>query len=126
MSFQEEFFGFSRTQIKGLWALSALVVVLSALVLIADYSSDSADSNGLTIYVGNSDKTYRPVFVIDLNHSPADSMELIPGIGPVFSERIVAFRDSIGGFKFVEDITKVRGIGPTLLQKIKPYLKVTP
>jgi len=126
MSFQEEFFGFSKKQIKALWALSAIAVVLSVFWMIAEYSSDSAETEGLTIYVGGSDQTYQPVFVIDLNHSPADSMELIPGIGPVFSERIVAFRDSSGGFKYVECITQVRGIGQSLLQRIKPYLKVTP
>ncbi len=126
MSIQQEFFGFSKTQIKALWALSALAIVMSVYWVIADYGADTAGSEGLTIYVGGSDQTYSPVFTIDLNHSPVDSLELIPGIGPVFSERIVAYRDSTGGFAFVEDVVKVRGIGPALLQKIKPYLKVTP
>jgi len=126
MSALQEFFGFSEKQIKALWALSALAVVLSVFWMIADYSVDNAESEGLTIYVGGSDQTYHPVFTIDLNHSPVDSLELIPGIGPALSERIVAFRDSSGGFSFVEDLTKVRGIGVTLLQRIKPYLTVTP
>ncbi len=126
MSIQQEFFGFSKTQLKALWVLSAVAVVTSIYWVISEYSVDSVGSEGLTIYVGGSDQTYSPVFIIDVNHSPVDSLELIPGIGPVFSERIVAYRDSIGGFAFVEDIVKVRGIGPALLQKIKPYLKVTP
>ncbi len=126
MPLDQDLFGFSKLQIKALWVLSSLAVVTSLYWLISDYSSETAEADGLTIYVGASDQTYKTVFTIDLNHSPADSLELIPGIGPVFSERIVAYRDSTGGFGFIEDIIKVRGIGPTLLQKIKPYLKVTP
>ncbi len=126
MSIQQELFGFSKIQIRALWVLSALALVTSVFWIIADYSSDATQAEGLTIYVGGADQTYRPVFIIDLNHSPVDSLELIPGIGPVLSERIVAYRDSTGGFTFIEDIVKVYGIGPALLQKIKPYLEVKP
>ncbi len=48
---------------------------------------------------------------IDLNHSGYYDLESLPGIGPVLAERIMSYRDSIGGFKSVEDLKEVKGIG---------------
>lgn len=120
-----DFFGFSVRQLKALWVLIALGIFSLIYLLISDYSAPIHSGEELTIYVGGSDQTYRTIFTVDLNTSPADSLELIPGIGPVFSERIIAYRDSAGSFKSTEDITKVRGIGYKLYHKIKGYLTVS-
>ena len=119
-----DFFGFSVRQLKALWVLIALGILSLIYLLISDYSSPIRSGEELTIYVGGSDQTYQTVFTVDLNTSPADSLELIPGIGPVFSERIIAYRDSAGSFQTTEEITKIRGIGYKLYHKIKGYLKV--
>ena len=120
-----DFFGFSAKQLKALWVLIALGILSLIYLLISDYSSPIRSGEELTIYVGGSDQTYQTVFTVDLNTSPVDSLELIPGIGPVFSERIIAYRDSAGSFQTTEEITKVRGIGYKLYHKIKGYLKVS-
>ena len=120
-----DFFGFSVRQLKALWVLIALGILSLIYLLISDYSSPIRSGEELTIYVGGSDQTYQTVFTVDLNTSPADSLELIPGIGPVFSERIIAYRDSAGSFQTTEEITKIRGIGYKLYHKIKGYLKVS-
>jgi len=125
MSTFNEFFGFTVRQLKTLWVLITLGILSLIYLLISDYSSPLHSGEELTIYVGGSDQTYETVFTVDLNSSPADSFELIPGIGPVFSERIIAYRDSAGFFQTTEEITKVRGIGYKLYHKIKAYLKVT-
>jgi competence protein ComEA len=67
---------------------------------------------------------YRPLLVLDINGAPADSLELIPGIGPVLAERIIAFRREHGPFAAVESLEQVRGFGPAAVEKIKPYLMV--
>ena len=66
---------------------------------------------------------YSGVFMLDPNTAPVDSLELLPGIGPVLADRIVAYRQET---LFVEpiDITNVTGIGPRLYEKLKPFLKV--
>lgn len=61
---------------------------------------------------------------INLNTAPADSLELIPGIGPVYAERITGYRETHGKFKSVKDITRVNGIGPKRLKEIEKYLTV--
>jgi comEA protein len=61
-------------------------------------------------------------FKINLNTAPADSLELIPGIGPVYAERIAGYREKHGKFKSIKDLTRVNGIGPKTLKEIEKYL----
>jgi competence ComEA-like helix-hairpin-helix protein len=122
----DNFFGFSSKQLKALTGILALSLLASVYLIIRDYSDRSGAERGLTIHIGDSDQRYAPLFMVDLNRTPADSFELIPGIGPVFASRIVAYRDSVGGFSSTEEITKVRGIGYKLYNQIKPYLQVSP
>lgn len=56
---------------------------------------------------------------IDLNRAGFYDLQSLPGIGPVIAERILAYRDSVGGFGAVEDLLKIRGIGPAKLEKLK-------
>ena len=49
--------------------------------------------------------------VVDLNTASAAELETLPDIGPVLAGRIVAHRDSIGGFTSVEQLLDVDGIG---------------
>ncbi len=56
---------------------------------------------------------------IDLNRVGFYDLQSLPGVGPVIAERILAYRDSVGGFGAAEDLLKVRGIGPAKLKKLK-------
>ena len=55
---------------------------------------------------------------INLNTCTKQQLETLPGIGPVLAERIIEFRDENGGFKTIEDITKVSGIGAAIYEDI--------
>lgn len=57
---------------------------------------------------------------VNLNAASADELETLPGIGEVLARRIVAYRAEIGGFRRIEQLDDVRGIGPKTLDKIKP------
>lgn len=46
----------------------------------------------------------------------------LPGVGPVTAEKILAVRESRGGFERPEDLLEVSGIGPKTLERIRPYL----
>jgi len=78
------------------------------------------------VELSDGDKTYAPVFTVDVNLSPADSLELVPGIGPVLAGRIIAYRDSAGPYAQLDDLMHVEGIGRTTFEKIKPYLEIRP
>ena len=55
---------------------------------------------------------------ININTCTKQQLETLPGIGPVLAERIIEFRDENGGFKTIEDITKVSGIGAAIYEDI--------
>lgn len=52
-------------------------------------------------------------------------MALLSGVGPVLASRIVADRSSKGAFESVDDLQRVRGIGPGKMLDIRGMAIVT-
>ncbi len=68
----------------------------------------------------------RPVaYRIDLNRAPRAELLQIPGVGPAMADRIEEYRREHGGFRSVEDLSRVHGIGPATLARIRPWVCVT-
>ncbi len=61
---------------------------------------------------------------IDLNSAGAPDLDALPGIGPALAQRIVDYRQQHGPFQKIDDLINVSGIGPNLLEKIKPHLLI--
>lgn len=57
-------------------------------------------------------------FPLNLNTAEKDALTLLPGIGEVLAERIIALRLERGGFSSVEELSDVRGIGEKTLDGI--------
>ena len=62
--------------------------------------------------------------VIDINQATAEELDRLPRVGPKIAERIIEFRSKYGGFQSVDELTSVRGIGPTTLELIRPHVRV--
>jgi len=60
--------------------------------------------------------------LIDPNAADAARLTLLPRIGPVLAERIVADRAERGPFASASDLQRVRGIGPKTVERIAPML----
>ncbi len=56
---------------------------------------------------------------LDLNTATTAQLQSLPGIGPAKAQRIVRFRDSVGGFGSVRELGRVPGIGPALLSRLQ-------
>ena len=55
-----------------------------------------------------------------LNSATAGDLDALDGIGPSLAERIVAYRVAHGGFRSVDELDEVSGIGPVRLEELRP------
>jgi comEA protein len=63
---------------------------------------------------------------INLNTATVEQLATLPGIGPKTAERIVEYRTKSGGFKKIEELMNVKGIGEKSFLKIKPLVSAPP
>lgn len=61
---------------------------------------------------------------IPFNRAEAESLTLLPGIGPALAQRLVDYRRKHGPFQQKEDLLLVHGIGPKTLQRIEKLIVV--
>lgn len=62
--------------------------------------------------------------VVNLNTATAAQLETLPGIGPKTAARIIEHRQKVGGFKKIEELMNVRGVGEKSFLKLKPHITV--
>ncbi|PDO09230.1 MAG: hypothetical protein BLM47_13710 [Candidatus Reconcilbacillus cellulovorans] len=67
-----------------------------------------------------------PSAKLDLNRAGKSDLIRLPGIGEARAEAIIALREKKGRFERVEDLLEVKGIGPKILEKIRPQVTVVP
>lgn len=65
-------------------------------------------------------------FKIEVNSATAEEYEKLYGIGKVFAQRIVSFRDKLGGFYSINQVKHVYGIEDSVFQKFKKNLSIKP
>ncbi len=69
-------------------------------------------------------KQLKPGSKININTAYAGDLELLPGVGEVMAERIIEYREQKRGFRRIEDIKQVKGIGDKKFEQIKEYIVV--
>jgi competence protein ComEA len=62
---------------------------------------------------------------VNVNTATLQELEALPGIGEARAQAILDARKQRGGFKSVDELVDVRGIGPKNLEKLRPYLHVS-
>lgn len=61
---------------------------------------------------------------LDLNQADHAQLLQLPGVGENLARRIETYRVEHHGFRAVDELRQVKGIGPNLLEKVRPYLHV--
>jgi len=59
---------------------------------------------------------------LDLNSAGPEELMALPGIGEKLAQRVVAYRQSRGGFRNVDELRKVRGIGEKRMERLRPLV----
>jgi competence ComEA-like helix-hairpin-helix protein len=116
-------FELSGSQLRFVGLLAAVMTLLICVQFIQLHASQARTSDFRQTVTDSVTPAFTGVFQIDPNTSPADSLELLPGIGPVLAERMVAYRQE-KRFETVEDLRKVPGIGAKTVERLKPYLVI--
>jgi competence protein ComEA len=62
--------------------------------------------------------------LVDINSATASEMVALPGVGPVLSERIGAYRQANGRFERADQLMAVAGIGPATYEAIRDLVTV--
>ena len=64
---------------------------------------------------------------VDINTADHETLvSALNGIGPARAEAIIAYREKHGPFMSVDELTEVRGIGPSILERNREVLTVMP
>lgn len=63
---------------------------------------------------------------LNLNTATKDELVALSGIGPAKAQSIIDYRTQHGGFKSVDELKDVKGIGARRFEKLKPELTVGP
>jgi competence protein ComEA len=141
---------FSSRQRRGILLLAALlvIVVLGRIAWTKLSEPEAIDFDAPAPYIAEEDSTFKKKKgkepsdfpkarvkkqmpapgSIDLNKAAPSDLEKLPGIGPTFSQRIVRYRDAIGGFDSVAQLQKVYGLPPETYENVKSvfYLSSKP
>lgn len=82
----------------------------------------------LTLFVGLFFLSANSIFAADainINTATQAQLETLNGVGPATATAIIEHREQAGGFKTVDEITNVKGIGDKKLAKFSDQIAVT-
>ncbi len=85
-----------------------------------------ADSILLAEHESNSDFNRETVVLPELNSINAEELQVIRGIGPIWSKRIIAYRDLLGGFYSFDQLHEVYGLDSLVIESIRQKISIEP
>ena len=88
----------------------------------ADYRNANATSTRAGIFHPTPEEQLN--WRVNLNTATEAELVQLPRIGPALAQRILDYREEIGGFETVDELLEVKGIGPATYEKISGYCYV--
>ena len=101
------------------------ILVATGMVALLGYWIYRGGAAGRTVEIERA-RPQSAGFQVDINRAAWVEFATLPGVGRKLAERIVQSREQQGPFADVDDLRRVRGIGPHTLETIRPYLRPMP
>ena len=92
------------------------------LIVVPKIGDPTSPPSGAT--PGRATATPTILAPVNINTAGIEELDRLPGIGPAIAQRIIDYRNANGPFQRIEDIVKVRGIGPAEFDAIKDLIVV--
>ena len=102
-----------------------MIRMMTAIVLVLGLVTAAVSAQDAARPAAKAATASTPAGLVNLNTATVAQLETLPGIGKATAERILEYRQKNGGFKKVEDLMNVRGIGEKSFLKMKPLITVT-
>ena len=59
---------------------------------------------------------------ININTASQTQLERLPRVGPSTAKKIIEYRREHGGFRTVDELLEIRGIGPKTMEQLRPFV----
>lgn len=122
----------ARLSSSGFFARHKAQIAVSVLVMLvlvggAYYSSRASETAPKTVYSTSLEEAKNEAqtpLLVNINTADAKELDELPGVGPSTAKSIVEHRRHRGSFKSVSELEEVKGIGPKMLDKMRPFATV--
>src|SRR6476661_2406146 len=84
---------------------------------------ESIKSSFNTYSYTNNKSQKKEIFIVEINQADTNAFIQLPGIGPRLAQRIINFRNKLGGFYSVDQIAETYGLPDSTFKMIRNYLK---
>ena len=100
-----------------------ILTALFSLLAAAVFLHGTADRGGVTVTEWkNEDISQSLPQKININTADEETLQQLPGVGPVLARRIVAWREENGSYQIPEDLLAVEGIGLATLEGLRDMI----
>lgn len=115
----------SKESLKKLYLMNdSIYSRIEPYILLNTPISSTKTNNKNTLFTPKTDKN-QTLVEVELNSADSSNLETLKGVGKKLSNRIIKFRNRLGGFYTVEQLKEVYGISDSLYRFILSANKIT-
>jgi competence ComEA-like helix-hairpin-helix protein len=109
----------SKEDVKKLFVISdEFYREIEPYIVLPDESENNA-----TTTIAATPPAPKKVLIVELNSADSALLVSLNGIGPVLASRILAYREKLGGYHSIDQLTEVFGLTPETFETVKASVK---